>query len=234
MPATPPRFDMWVVAHLALLMGQHPALDRAVEYGVATNLLGGVWYAAALSVFWVQGAQPGRRAIRLRTLTVLVGSAVAAALTIPAMIAISWAPPSAHPELAGFYPESFGANLNPTSFPSQSTALYAAVAAGLYSLRRTVGVWAWAGVGVLVAVPRIYLGGHYLTDVLGGLAMGLVGYWIAVSLLEARLVSRLEIIFEHEWDDWRRTLAEFAVFLWILLFAVEFRWVRDALEGLWS
>ena len=86
--------------------------------------------------------QPGQQEVCRRTLTIVLGSLVAALLTVGAARAVSWPPPSAHPELAGLYPEDFPVNLNATSFPSQSTALYAAVAAGIYSLRRTLGMWA--------------------------------------------------------------------------------------------
>jgi undecaprenyl-diphosphatase len=59
------------------------------------------------------------------------------------------------------------------SFPSGHAANAAAayLAVGLVSGRRR---WQAAGValGVLVAVTRLYLGVHWLTDVLGGLALG--------------------------------------------------------------
>jgi len=157
-------------------------------------------------------------------LTIALGSLVAALLTVLAAYAVSWAPPSAHPELAAFYPEDFPVNLNVTSFPSQSTALYAALAAGIYSLRWTAGIWAWIGVGMLVALPRMYLGGHYLTDIFVGLLAGLGGYLVAI-LLEARAVSWCEAAFEYRWDHWQRTLAEGALFLWMLQVATEFRHV---------
>jgi len=231
----PPVFDVWFIAHLAMLWGRSPIFDLAVQQSVAYGVLGGLWYAGVLFLFWVQGAQPGQPEVRWRTLTIAFGSFVAALLTVVAAHAVSWAPPSAHPELAGLYPENFPVNLNATSFPSQSTALYAAVAAGIYSLRRTLGRWAWMGVGVLVALPRMFLGGHYLIDVLAGLVAGLSGYWVAI-LLEARAVSWCKTAFEFHWSHWQRTLAEAVVFLWLLQVATEFRhvaWITDVLASLW-
>ena len=92
------------------------------------------------------------------------------------------------------------------------------------------------GIGVLVALPRIYLGGHYLTDVLAGLVAGLGGYWVAM-LLESRTVSLCKTAFEYQWGHWQRTLAECVVFLWILQGATEFRhvvWITDVLAHLWQ
>jgi len=232
----PSPFDMWFIGQLAMSLGRSPIFDLVVQQSVAYGVLGGLWYAGALFLFWMQGAQPGQKNVRQRTLTIALGSLIAVLLTVVAARAVSWAPPSAHPALAGLYPEDFPVNLNATSFPSQSTALYTAVAAGIYSFRRTLGVWAWVGVGVLVALPRMYLGGHYLTDVLAGFVAGLGGYWVAM-LLEASAVSWCETAFEYAWGHWQRTLAEVAVFLWILQVATEFRhvvWITDVLASLWS
>lgn len=235
MLAVPPPFDMWFIAHLAMLWGRSPTFDLMVQQSVGYGVLGGLWYAGVLFLFWMRGAQPGQQEIRRRTLTIAFGSLAAASLTVVAAHAVSWPPPSAHPELAGLYPDDFPVNLNATSFPSQSTALYAAVAAGIYSLRRSLGMWAWMGVGVLVALPRMYLGGHYLTEVFAGLVAGLGGYWMAI-LLEARAVSWCKTAFEYPWGHWQRTLAEGAVFLWILQVATEFRhvgWIAEVLASLW-
>lgn len=229
----PPQWDLWILAYLAALLAQFPDSISFVQQGVGPGVLGGVWYATALFLLWFQGAQPGQRDVRRRMLTLVLGSLVAALLTVLAPALVSWPPPSAHPELAGLYPENLAGNLNPNSFPSQSTALYAAISAGIYSLRKTLGVSAWIGVGVLVALPRMYLGGHYVADVLAGLIAGVGGYWISVWLCQPKVVPLFEAFFEHRWDDWRRTLAESAVFVWILQVATEFslaRWITNAVN----
>jgi hypothetical protein len=139
-------------------------------------------------------------------LTIALGSIIAATLTVILAHAVLWAPPSAHPELAAFYPEDFLVNLNATSFPSQSTAVYAAVAAG------------------------IYLGGHYLTDVLAGLVTGISGYLIAIQL-ETTVVRSFEAAFEYRWDRWPRTLVEATIFLWILQVATGFALIGWIVAG---
>lgn len=232
----PPPFDVWLNAHLAILWGRSPIFDRLVWQSVSYGLLGGLWYAGVLFLFWVQGAQPGQQEVRRRILTIAFASLVAALLAVVANQAVSWPPPSTHPEIAGLYPEDFTANLNASSFPSHSTALYAALAAGIYSLRRSLGLWAWMGVGVLIALPRMYLGGHYLTEVLAGLAAGLGGYWVAI-LLQSKVLPWCEAAFEFQWGHWQRTMAEGAVFLWILQVATEFQlagWIPGVLASLWQ
>jgi undecaprenyl-diphosphatase len=231
-----PQWDLWLLSRLAAWAGQSPGLLRFLEQGVGHGAFGGVWYAAALFAFWVQGAQPGREEVRRRMLTLALGSAGAVALTFLAAAAVSWPPPSAHPALAGLYPESFGVNLNENAFPSQSTAFFAALSAGIYTLRRDVGACAWIGVVLLVALPRVVLGGHYASDVLAGLCVGLAGHALSFRLLAAQVVPRCELAFARGWSDWRRMLAEGLAFLWILQVATAFslvRWIAGSLENAW-
>jgi membrane-associated phospholipid phosphatase len=236
MPATPPQFDLWLVAYIATLWDRSTTLDLVFEQSVAYGIFGGLWYSAAIFALWIQGALPGQRDVRRRILTISLGSLVAAALTVILTHAVSWPPPSAHPDLASNYLEDFTVNLNATSFPSQSTAVYAAVAAGIYSLRKILGVCVWIGVAMLVALPRIYLGGHYFTDILAGLVVGITGYFIATRL-EATVVSRCETAFEYHWSQWQRFLAEGLFFLWILQVANGFSHVvliAPVITSLWT
>jgi membrane-associated phospholipid phosphatase len=223
----PPRFDVWLITQLARLLGRHPVLDLLVQRGIEHHVLGGLWYAAALFLLWTMGARSGEPHTRRRILTILLGSTLAGALTLLAAAVICWPPPANYPPLAHFYPDYLDPNPNTNCFPSQSTAVYAAVAAGIYSLRKRLGALLWLGIALLVALPRMYVGGHYLSDVLVGLLLGLAGYGFAAAVLEDRLVPALEKAADRL--GWFRVLGEFVVFLWILEVAVEFDdvlWVK--------
>lgn len=218
---TPLAVDQWLCAQLAALWGRSPTFDYLVTEGVSIGVVGGLWYGAALFSLWIDGTQPGFHLARRRTLTIAVGSIVAAAVTAAAAQVVGWVPPSAHPALAGLYAESAPVSLEANSFPSQGTALYAVVAAGIYSLRRPVGLALWFGVAAFIALPRLYLGSHYLTDVAAGLTLGLLAYW-AATRFESGLFARVESLFDREQSSWVRTLAEWAVFFWMLEVATEF------------
>ena len=232
---TPTRLDMWVAKHLAVSLSWSRGLRLWVAESVSYGLLGGVWYATVLFIFWVRSEEPGHADVRRRVLTIAFGSIAAALLTLVEARLVSWPPPSTHPDLARLFPADLPDNVNANCFPSQSTALYASLSAGIYSLGRTAGVLAWLGVGVLVALPRMYLGGHYMTDVFGGLVAGLIGYSIATGLLQGTVVPRCARPLEHQWG-WRRVVLEGAVFLWLFQVAVEFGhvvWVTNAATTLW-
>ena len=60
------------------------------------------------------------------------------------------------------------------SFPSDhATATFAIAAAFLLHGMRRTGLW-FLGAAVLVTISRVYIGTHYVSDVLGGAATGIV------------------------------------------------------------
>jgi membrane-associated phospholipid phosphatase len=228
---TPTRFDVWFITKLAKFLGRHPLFDVSVDSAIRHHMLGGFWFAACLFVFWMQGARPGGHKARQCVLTILFGSSVSILLALLLGELVSWLPPSRNPGLAHFYPTYLLENINDNSFPSQSTALYAAVAAGIFSWNRLVGSALWVAVVLLISLPRVFIGGHYPSDVFAGLILGLLGYFAARTFLEPSLHPYLERLFEQ--TTWPRILGELVVFVWILQIAVEFRefvWIKNALE----
>jgi membrane-associated phospholipid phosphatase len=231
MPITPSRFDIWFMTRLAKFLGRYPILDLGVQSAIRHHVFGGFWFAACLFVFWNLGTRPGGDRVRRRVLTILIGSTVAIALALLLGGLFSWLPPSLNPVLAHYYPSYLSLNINVNSFPSESTALYAAVAAGIFSLNKAVGSGLWVAVGVLVSFPRIYVGGHYPTDVFVGLLLGLLGYFGVRTWLEPRLDRYINWLFEQTTGPC--ILGELVVFVWILQIAVEFSefvWIKGVLE----
>ncbi|KUM25875.1 phosphoesterase [Mesorhizobium loti] len=78
------------------------------------------------------------------------------------------------------------------SFPSDhATATFAIATAFLLHGMRRLGLWFLAA-AVLVAISRVYIGTHYVSDVLGGAMTGIVGAILVRSLYrEGTRVDRL-------------------------------------------
>jgi membrane-associated phospholipid phosphatase len=233
MSVLPTAFDLWLARQLAGCIPFHPQFDVGVQDAIRANVLGGLWFGLALFILWNQSARGKDEKVQVRVLTILLGSGLTILLTLLAGAVISWPPPVHYTGLQELYRGYLGPNLNTTSFPSQSVALYGSVAAGVYSLRKTVGWVLWALVVWFVAIPRMFVGGHFFTDVVVGLVLALVGYWLARNVLEARVTSRLERFLDR--TSGLRLLREIVVFLWIIQVTVEFQgvvWVRDVVGSL--
>jgi membrane-associated phospholipid phosphatase len=227
---TPSRFDMWSTAQLGQLLGKYPSFDLGVQSGVRHHLLGGFWFAFCLFIFWVDGERPGGQRIRQSVLITMLGATLAILFAHLLGLAISWPPPSRDAALAHLYPPYLIQNINDNSFPSDSTALYAAVAAGIFSLNRLLGTVLFVLVILFVGLPRMFVGGHYPTDVFAGLVLGLFAYFVARRFMKLWLHRYVEQIFERA--SWVRVVGEFVVFVWIVQIGVEFAefvWIRDGL-----
>ena len=87
----------------------------------------------------------------------------------------------------------FGGMAFPSGHALQATAVWGMLAvltaAGVARRRARMLVWI-AGVAVAVAVgaSRVYLGAHWLTDVMGGWVLG--GLWLAALIVTAQPSSR--------------------------------------------
>lgn len=59
-----------------------------------------------------------------------------------------------------------------SAFPSDHAVLFFALATGIFFLSRKAGVYAFIHAILIISFPRIYLGLHHVTDILGGAVIG--------------------------------------------------------------
>lgn len=65
-----------------------------------------------------------------------------------------------------------------SSFPSDHAMMWGAIATGIFVVYRAVGVLAMLYTVCFILLPRVYLGLHYPSDVLAGLAIGIALTWL--------------------------------------------------------
>lgn len=80
-----------------------------------------------------------------------------------------------------------------SSFPSDNAALFFALATCLFLVSRRLGAFAYCHALFLVTLPRIYLGFHYPTDILGGALLGICMASLASLRSVRSSISRLPL-----------------------------------------
>ncbi|MDO8469877.1 MAG: phosphatase PAP2 family protein [bacterium] len=114
-------------------------------------------------------------ALALTGLSLIIGRGILASF-----IPLLWNRPRPFLSL-GFQPTFL---VNPTSaFPSGHVAFLVALAAAVFIVNRRAG-WLLGAGALLVGVARVAAGVHWPTDVLGGVAVGILGAWVAWLLIK--------------------------------------------------
>lgn len=94
--------------------------------------------------------------------------------------------PRANPEVVGSAISQNSFFEDWSSMPSDHAIMFFALATGFFLISRKVGLLAFAHAALIVCLPRLLLGLHYLSDILVGAAIG-----VMLSILLVPLVSRV-------------------------------------------
>jgi len=220
----PPPFDLQIIRLLEPWQ-RLPWLTDAVERLSENPLANGFVFVVPLFLLW-HFAEGGRRWLAQRLLlTVLAATVIGAAGSLMLQRLIRWPPPAANPAVAAVYSLQFRENPNPNSFPSDSTMLFSAVAFGAasWNLRLGAGLLAWL---LLFSAPaRVFVGGHYPSDILAGLLLGFCSLRAAQFLMAN--VRPLENL-----SGSRSPLLRTFLFLWLFEVGNGFGDVRDIVNAI--
>lgn len=153
-----------------------PTVDWAEA--LVTNPLLSTWvFAAVFYCYWTKddGQKTWRRTGLLQTLLAL---ALAVLITLILRPWIHWPAPNLNPEFQALFPRYLWGSGNENCFPSHSTLAYFVVALGFFPLHRQLSLALALASLLLVALPRVYLGGHYPMDVLFSCALAAVALFL--------------------------------------------------------
>jgi undecaprenyl-diphosphatase len=172
-------FDSTIIGWFGRVSQQSWAFDQLVRFLAGSELAkGGVLTALIWWAWFRRDVRPVER--RARIASTLLGCVVAVAVARAiALLAPFRVRPLQQEGLNFRIPigQSPVDYIGWSSFPSDHAALFFALATGLLFVSRRVGVLALVYTTVFVALPRIYLGVHYPTDILAGAAIGMAVAW---------------------------------------------------------
>ncbi len=84
-----------------------------------------------------------------------------------------------------------------SSFPSDHAALFFTLSTGLLFISKKVGAFALAYTALFICFPRIYLGLHYPTDIIGGVIIGVIIGWLGNIYIIRSKISQLVLKLSH-------------------------------------
>lgn len=204
-------FDDAIIGFLGQFAARNVALDHLIRDIANSDLLKGGVFMAYFWWLWFRGdGDVAER--RKRVLVAIAGALVAVVVSRTAQRLLPIHPRPLHAGDPAFV-LPFGvdpATLSHwSSFPSDHAALFFALSLAVWRESRLGGALAMLWTLLVVCLPRIYLGFHYPSDVIGGIVLGAVimpATWLALG--GARLPTRI-----LHWEASHRTAFYLIAFL---------------------
>jgi undecaprenyl-diphosphatase len=157
-----------------------PALDHIVVFLNTNDLVRGCPVMAVYFFSWFQFGETAKTAEVLKKRETLLYTLLACVpgLLITRLLASTlpfrerpFDSPLLHMRIAfGFDPAGY---LGWSSFPSDHAVLFFALATGMYFVNRKLGILLYLHAFFVICLPRIFLGIHFPTDILGGALLGI-------------------------------------------------------------
>lgn len=197
-------------------------LDRLVSQEEANNILKGGIFLAVYWYLWFR-AGPDRNRRRSAIVVILIGSLLALILgrtisfLLPFRIRPMYDPNLVHPS----YSIQFLPNLeNWSAFPSDAAIYFFALAFGIGYLARRLAIPIFLFTAGWICLPRLYIGVHHLSDVVGGAVIGVAIVWTLLKTEWMRSLFGDPVVrFEQARPDWFYAIAFLVSFELADLFA---------------
>ncbi len=197
--------DSLISIHLAELLGRSVLFDETILTMSSSHLVKGGFVCAIMAYIWV--SEPGGSAFesrakqfdnRLTLIAALLASVFAEALALVLANGLEFRlRPLLVPELEMPVPErlsEYAANMAASSsFPSDHAVLFSAITTGIFLVSRLLGLFVAAYCLVFIAFPRVYLGLHYVSDILVGAIIGVVCTVVGVKILRRVPLMRVPV-----------------------------------------
>ena len=176
--------DGSIVLFLNQAAGKSPVFDRLIYDIADSSLLQGGLFMAYLWWLWFR-RDSDTISRRRDALAAFFGALVAVLLSRIMQVALPFHPRPLHTPGLGFVPPI---GVNPatlsrwSSFPSDHAMLFFALSVAIWYQSRVQGALAMVWSLIVICLPRVYLGYHYPSDVLGGAVFGVIAMFAMLRL----------------------------------------------------
>jgi len=213
-------FRKWDHLVLALFFRLFPHTDprmNLAEFFIYNPLASSWIFAAVFYFYWrLQDQQTPQR--RKALLEIVFACLLGASVTLLLRPWLGAPSPARNPDFQGLFPRYLWGSGTSNSFPSHATLVYFLVAVGIwrFSKRWSAALGAW--VVLAISIPRIYLGGHYPSDVVCSIILAFGFLWVARRAGATRYGEEIlgRIAGCGQWT-------ELILFLWLFELAEGFR-----------
>ncbi len=184
------KINHWLLATLFRLFPFTDFRMNLAQFFIYNPLVSGFVFAAACYYFWsLRDERTAWRRARIIELTLACIVAVVATLALRPFIGAL--PPSRDSGFQQLFPTYLWDTGSGNSFPSHSTLAYFVMAAGLWPIQRKCSAILCGWVLLAVSFPRVYIGGHYPTDVAASLVIAIAALWVAWRAGDSRRAVQL-------------------------------------------
>ena len=172
-------FDLSIVSFINRFAQRSPTFDQLVVFLSISRLLKGGVIVGILWWVWFENDDVRRK--RETLLAAIIASMPGLLIARVLSALIYRARPAVEPQLAFRLPYGMAAAgwQQVSSFPSDHALLFFALATGIFYASRRIGWFSLVYVSICICLPRLYLGEHYVTDIVAGAALGVVAVWAA-------------------------------------------------------
>ncbi len=216
-------FDLNIETFFNHIAGRSWALDHCVIQLNNNFLLGVVMMLAWLTLFQKDAPGQLRKGFEL-----ILGTTVLGAFgTVVARVMAHFLPYRVRPFTLSYlhFPSTGWDTPLWGCFPSDHAVLFTSIAVGIFYVSRRTGLLALGWVLISICLPRLYLGQHWPTDILVGIAMG-IGSAALIKVPAIREFFRINVL---RWHREHPQTFFTALFLWSLCIATIFEDVRHVL-----
>ncbi len=178
------HFNLAIISWFGQFNAVSAQANQIIQYVEAAYLFKGLPVMAVIWFYWF-GDADAKADTRRTIIATLIGCVIAVFI---ARLINNLAPFQPRPfandalpylEYAGLVARETQSLFDWNSFPSDHAALFFSLAMGVFMVSRRIGTLLFLYVLFVIALPRIYLGLHYATDIVAGTAIGVGSVWLS-------------------------------------------------------